>query len=418
MPQINFGTVNTLGLAEYFVKKYNMQGRDAMFSKNRPTLMALTRDSKRLAEGDGFFETVKVAPGFSASPDWVEGNRNHSPSTRIRWQVGDPFAQYGYLTFDTLALQRNNLGTLIDIKGSESDDVSNSMLDVTEFELWNDGTGNRGQVASGAGTTATLTLSLTDPSTVYNFPIGAILYGDTAATGSGGTTHTNRYKVVDLDPQGGKIVVQRTLDNTSPIANNDFLFLVGTAGAYMPGIPTFIPASAPADTLYGVQRTANPALSGWRFPFKGSIGETISRAFAFMGRWVNMPGQKYVAIVSTTDWMLLDFEREGKTTPDPNAVQKWGLEGLLVRTPFGPVTVIAIPQLTDGRGYIIDWSVWKLYTLRNLPHVVDEDGQMFIRGREGAPDANANGDFVKMQFRIWKLLLCLKPMANATFATR
>lgn len=414
---INFGTVNTQALAEYFVTKYNLVGRDAAYSKDRPTLMALPRDKNQLAQGSAFTETLKVAPGFSGSADWVEGNKNHNPSVKVKWQIGDPFAQYGFLTFDTLALQRNNTGTLLDIKGSESDDVSNGMLDTCEFELWNDGTGNRGQAATVSGTT-TVTVTLTDPSTVYNFPYGAIVYGDTAAIGSGGTTHTNRYRVSDLDPQGGKITLTRTVDNTSPIATNDFIFVVGTAGAYMPGIPTFIPASAPADTLYGVTRTGNPALSGWRFPFKASISETIARAFSFMGRWVKRTAARFVAVVSVTDWLLLSFEKEGKVVPDPTAVQKWGLEGLIVRTSFGPITVIAIPQLPDGRGYIIDWTTWRLYTLRNLPHVIDEDGQMFVRGQVGTPDSNVNGDFIKMQFRMWKILLCLMPMANATFATK
>lgn len=422
MALTQFGTVNTTALAEYFIRKYNMVGRDAEYTKNRPTLSFIPRDTEKLKQGDSFFEALKIGGGFSMSPDWVEGNKNHNPSTKVRWQIQDPYAQYGYLAFDNLALNRNNLGTVIDIKGSEADDVTTGMLNTAEFELWNDGTGNRGQASAVSGTT-TLTITLATPSDVYNFEYGMVIYGDTASIGSGGTTHTNRYRVSDLDPQNGKVVATRTVDNTSPLAASDYIFTVGSAGAsasapvMMPGIPTFIPAAAPADTLYGVTRTANPALSGWRFPFKASISETIQRAFAFMGRWVNQSSGRFTAVLSTTDWLLLSMEREGRVIPDPNSMQKWGLEGLIVRTPYGPVTCIAIPQLKDGRGYIIDWSSWKLYTLKNLPHVIDEDGQTFIRGREATPDVNANGDFIKMQFRLWKILLCLKPMSNATFLT-
>lgn len=103
-------------------------------------------------------------------------------------------------------------------------------------------------------------------------------------------------------------------------------------------------------------------------------------------------------------------------------MQKWGLEGLAVRTPFGSVTCISIPQLADGRGYIIDWSSWTLYTLGNLPHVVMSDGKVFQRLGITEPVANSHpvtdGDGVEMRLRIWKVLLCKRPMSNATFPTR
>ena len=52
-----------------------------------------------------------------------------------------------------------------------------------------------------------------------------------------------------------------------------------------------------------------------------------------------------------------------------------------------------------------------------VPHVVDEDGQTFIRGGVDTPDGYKKGDFIKMQMRMWKHLLCVKPMSNATFPT-
>ncbi len=412
---INFGTVNTLALADYMVKRFNMPGRDAAYAKERPTLGFLPRDTEELKKSDGFYETIKVGQGYSASPDWVEGNKNHNPSNTVRWNVTTPFAQYGFVAFDNLLLNRNNLATLMDVKGSEADDVRDGMLDNTEFELWNDGTGSRGRAAVVSGT-ATLLVTLATASDVYNFPLNAIVTGNTSADGSG-TARTNRYRVSDLDPQAGKVTLTRTVDNSSVITTNDYIHVVASAGKYMPGIPTFIPSTAPSDTLYGVTRSANPATSGWRFSFQGSIAETISTSFSFMGRWVKKSKQRYVVILSTADWLRLSYEREGKVTKDDAAIQKWGLSGLAVNSTYGLITAISVPQLADGRGYIIDWSTWKLYTLKNLPHVIDEDGQTFIRGREGTPDGYANGDFVKMQMRMWKTLLCFMPMANATFPT-
>ena len=418
---INHGTVNTQALAEYFIKRYNLVGRDAEYTKNRHTLAALSgsRDTESLKKSDGFYETLKVAGGFTGSPDWVEGNKNHKPSKKVRWHVEDPYPQYGFVAYDALFLERNQGGaSLYDAKKGEADDVRDGMLDTCEFELWNDGTGNRGQIATAGlgGTAAIRVITLEDESTVYNFPYGAILTGNDAADGTG-TTRTDRYEVTDLDPQGGKLTLTRTSGTSDDLAADDYLFVAGSNGDYMPGIPTFVPAVAPSDTLLGVARGSNPATSGWRFSFKMSIGETIGLSFSKMGRWVHKEKGKFVVALSTGDWYQLSLEREGRTQPDPSAMQKWGLEGLQVRTSYGPITCVAFPQMPDGRGYILDFSTWKFYSLKNLPHVIDGDGQTFVRGGVDTPDGYKNGDFYKMQFRMWKHLLCLKPMSNATFPT-
>lgn len=423
---INFGSVNTSALAEYFVKKYNLAGRDAEYSKNRWTLGQIPRDTERLKQGDGFYETVKIAGGRSGSVDFELGNKYHKPSDRMRWAVTDPYAQYGFVSFDTLALQRNGLGTVLDIKGAEADDVKEGMLNDCEFDIWAGDDHALGQVsASGLGGSATVRVcTLATASDVYNFERNMLVTSNTSADGSG-TAHSNVYEVTALDPIGGKVTLTRVVDNSSALAASDYLVQVGsTVGGTdnrMPGIPKFIPSSDPSDTLLGVTRTSDPVTSGWRFSFKASIAETIQRAFATMGRYVNKGAGRYVVCLSTMDWLLLSMEREGRAAPSTiQGTEKWGLSALAVTTPHGVIECVAVPQLKDGRGYILDFSTWKLYTLRNLPHVIDEDGQMFVRGGVGTVSGNEhiNGDFIKMQFRLWKVLLCLKPLSNATFPTR
>lgn len=410
-----FGGANQVALAEYFIRKYNLVGRDAEYAKNRPTLAAIPRDTEKLKGGDSFFETLKLADAWGGTPDWQTGNQYYSTSQKVRWQVTDPFAQYARITFDNLTMARNNTGTLIDLKASEVDGVRENMLNTCEFELWSDGNASRGVVSVLGGSAATRVLTLATPSDVYNLPHGTIFRG--SSTAAGGTIRVDIYKVTAVDPVNAQITATRVSGAAGDLAANDFLHVVSSEAAYMPGIPLFIPATAPADTIYGVTRTGDPGLSGWRFPFVSSISETIQRSFAQMGRWVNRAANKFVVCLSTMDWLLLSMEREGRIFEDTSSMQKWGLDGLTVRTPFGPITCIAIPQMSDGRGYILDFTTWKLYTLKNLPHVVDEDSLTFVRGGiQGANDTN-NGDFIAMQMRLWKVLLCLAPMGNATFPT-
>lgn len=406
-------------LTEYFIRKFNLASRDAEYKKNRPTLQMVTRNDQRLRTGDGFYVTVRIADGWSDSPDFKSGMQYFNVSKKARWFVGDPYPQYGRLTFDALVLARNNVGTIIDIKGSEADGVATNMLDTLEFQMWNDGTGRRATIGTLGGTAGSRQFTCAVISDAYNLPINAVVQANSNATGTG-TTRTDVYRIDSLNPITGDVFATRISGAAGDVANGDSLFVVGNVGTgSMPGIQTIIPAVDPTDTLFGVPRTnAGPPLSGWRFPFVNSISETIQRSFATMGRWVNRAGARYMVCLSTTDWLLLSLEREGRVIPDPQPVQMYGLDGIRVRTPFGAITCVAIPQLPDGRGYILDWTTWTLYTLGNLPHVIDDDGKVFQRLAPGDPTANnLNGDGIEMRYRIWKVLLCDMPMSNATFPT-
>lgn len=410
------------GLSDFYVKRFNLASRDAEYSKNRITLQRITRDKERLKNsGDAFYVTVRVADAWSDSPTFKEGMKYYSKGKTFRWTVGDPYPQYGRVTFDGLLLNKSSLSTIIDVKKTETEGVATNMLDSLEFQLWNDGSGSRGRVGAAGlgGTAATRILTLETSSDVYNFPHGTVFYGSTTATGAG-TDHGDLYRVTNVDPQAGTVTADRISGVAGDLAANDYLFSVGSKDLHMPGIPSFIPSAAATDTLFGVARTGTgPELQGWRFSFVNSIQETIQRSFATMGRWVNRAAANFSVCLSTMDWFLLSQEMEGKVVYDPTAMLRFGTEGIIVRTPYGPVTCIAIPQLKDGRGYILDWTTWTLYTLGNLPHIIDDDGKVMQRlGADDPAGNNLNGDGVEMRYRIWKVLLCDMPMSNSTFATR
>lgn len=404
-------------LSDYFVKRFNLAGRDAEYKRNRVTLAMLPRNTTRLAQGDGFYETVRVADAWSDSPDFASGMAYFSNDKTFRWLVGDPYVQYGRATFDGLLLARNNVGTIIDTKGAAIDGVGNNMLDSLEFQLWNT-TAARGRIAVSGGTASARIWTLTTEDDVYNFPVNVVLTASTTDTGAG-TDRADIYKVTSVDPINKQVYATRVSGSSNDVVVNDYLFSIGSKDAYMPGIPTFIPSSDPTDTIFGVTRTGQgPALSGWRFSYVGSISETIQRAYAKMGRYVNRSAMRFTVCLSPDDWLLLSLEEQGQVIRDPAADQVFGTAVLSVRTPFGLVPCVAIPQMKSGRMWGIDWTSWELYTLKNLPHVIDDDGRVMQRLAPGSPSGNnLNGDGVEMRFRIWKVLLCLAPIANFTAPT-
>lgn len=408
-------------LSDYYVKRFNLANRDAEYAKNRWTLGRVKRDGSRLKGSDSFYETIRVADAWSDSPDFTIGMANFVNDKTFRWQVGSSlYPQYGRATFDGEMLNRQGPATIIDAKGAAIDGIANNMLDSVEFQMWNT-VAARGQIATGGlnGTAAARILTLTSEDDVYNFPVNMRFMGSTTNTGAG-TDRADLYTVTAIDPIGLKVYASRHSGAGADLAALDYLFALGSKDAYMPGIATIIPATDPTDTLYGVARTGQgPVLSGWRFSYVGSISETILRAFAKMSKYVNRAAMNFTCCLSVEDWILLSLEQTGTVVRDEQATQRFGTEVISVRTPFGNVPCVAVPQLASGRSWIIDWSQWTLYTLGNLPHVIDDDGRAMQRLAPGSPSGNnLNGDGVEMRFRMWKVLLCHMPMSSCTFPTR
>lgn len=412
----SFGQNTREALAHYLVDRFNLAGRDADYAKNQPTLSAIPRDSNKLKGAGGtLHETIKMANGYGGSYSWTEAMSGFNPAKTYRWDVSTPYVSWNKVSFDNTLLAQSPGGTLLDIAGDTVEGAKMEMLNNLEYEIWNDGSGARGRAASVSGT-ATMVVTLTNPAEVYNFPLNANVNGNTARDGSG-TARTNRYKVIDIDPVAGTVTLSRTQDNTSPLVANDYIHTIGDTGVSMPGIQTFIPAVAPSDTLLGVARTGNPALSGWRFPFKSSIGETIQTAFSQMGRYVDRAGRRFVVALPTSDWLALSLEKQANIVHDPVASLQWGLSALTCTTTMGPVSIVSYPAMTDGRGYILDWNTWKLLTLDNVPHIADEDGLVFRMGGFGAPDGHTNGDLLQVLLRRRQILVCNRPIGNGTFPT-
>ncbi len=408
-------------LTEYYVERYNLANRDAEYARNRWTLGRLKRDGTRLKTASVFHETIRVADAWSDSPDFSEGMTNFVNDSTFQWDIGSNlYPQYGRATFDGQLLNRQEPATIINTKEAAVDGIASNMLDSVEFQCWNT-VAARGQIATGGlgGTAAARVLTLTSEDDVYNFPVNMRFMGSTTNTGAG-TDRADKYTVTAVDPINLQIRATRYSGSGGDLAALDFLFAIGSKDAYMPGISTIIPATDPTDTLFGVARTGQgPVLSGWRFPYVGSISETILRSFAKMSKYVNRAALNFTCCLSVEDWILLSLEQVATVVRDEQASQRFGTEVISVRTPFGNVPCVAVPQITSGRAWVLDWSQWVLYTLGNLPHVIDDDGNAMLRLAPGSPTGNnLNGDGVEMRFRMWKILVCKMPMSNCTFPTR
>jgi len=405
-------------LVEYFKRTYSLPERTNMSMRKRVTLNMLPRNDQMLASGEAFFEVMDALKAASASATFANGMTDYTPSKAYRWLVSGPKSMYGRITISGLTLAQSPAGALINVKSAEADRETDYMLERLEQIVWGDGAANIGRIAAAGlgGTAATRVLTLATIEDAYNFQYGQYLQANPNRTGNSGTLRVDVYKVTGVNYVTGVVTADRFSGAGGDWANNDYIYIRGDYDSVSPGIPAFIPASDPTSTPFlGVDRSLWPNhLAGWRYTFQGSIEETIKFTFSRMGRFVNRGLSRYAVCLSTADWLTLEQELGARIVRDPVAEQTFGTGALLVRTPSGTVPCIAIPVLTSGRGYLIDFSTWRFHHLKGVPHVMDDDGTTVIRL---PAEGTGSGDGIQIWFRCWYHLTCVYPIANATFQT-
>lgn len=405
-------------LVEYFKRTYSLPERTNMSMRKVPTLRAMPRDGEKLASGEAFYEVMDALKAASASHTFSFGMTDYTPSKAYRWLVSGPKTLYGRVTIQGLALAQSPAGALIDVKKAEAERENDYMMERLEKVLWGDSAGEIGRIAAAGlgGSAATRVLTLANIEEAYNFQWGQYLQANPNRTGNAGTLRVDQYKVTGVNYVTGVVTADRVVGAGGDWANNDYIYIRGDYDAPSPGIPSFIPATDPTATLFlGVDRSLWPNhLAGWRYDFQGSIEETVKLAFTRMGRFINRAAGRYAVCLSTSDWYTLEQELGSRIVRDPVSEQTFGTGSILVRTVYGTVPCIAIPVMTSGRGYILDFTTWKFHHLRNVPHVIDDDGQV---ARSLPAEGTGSGDGIEIRFRCWYHLTCPYPIANATFAT-
>lgn len=404
-------------LVEYFRRVYSMPERTNMSLRKVPTLKNVPRDTKQLASGEAFYEIMDALKPASASHSFARGMTDYTPSKAYRWLVTGPKTMYGRLTFQGLALAQAPGGSFLQLKSQEAERDNDYMMERLEKILWGDAAGDIGRIGAAGlgGSAATRVLTLSNAEDAYNFQWGQVLQANANRTGNSGTLRVDIYKVTGVNYVTGVVTADRISGAGGDWANNDYIYIAGDYDAASPGIPSFIPATDPTSTPFlGVDRSLFPNhLAGWRYDFQGSIEETIKFAFSKMGRFINTGAKKYAVCLSTSDWYTLEQELGARIVRDPDADQTFGTGAILVRTVFGVVPCIAVPVMTSGRGYILDFTTWKFHHLKGVPHIIDDDGNTFMRL---PAEGTGAGDGIEMRLRCWYHLTCTQPISNATFA--
>lgn len=303
---------------------------------------------------------------------------------------------------ETIEASKGNSNAFMEAATVEIDGAIELATRSLATSIFRNGSGSIGQ-SLGSYTSTSLTLKNIDD--IVNFEVGMTLVFSTAdGTGS---IKTGTALVDGVDRNLGVITLHAALtsiDGTSGVAANDYIFRQGDYGGKISGIQSWIPNSAPSSaTFFGVDRTADVSrLAGQRFDGSAlPIEEALIKAAALVAREGGAPDYCFMGY---TKYAELVNALGSKVFITKEAKPGIGFQGVLVNGPRGPISVIPDQNCPSDRAFMLSMQYWKLYSLGKCPKILDTDGLKMLR--------DSSSDSVEVRIGYYAQLGCRAPGFN------
>jgi hypothetical protein len=315
-------------------------------------------------------------------------------------------AKFGIFTASGEAMAASTSpGALVELLKKVADGTIDEVGDRMAFDVYGDGTGVRGRIASINGNE----LTLSNPGDVRNFKKDMLLVGDDVATGASPNVGSTR--VTAVNRQGGKVTVASVA--AANLIANDYLFAKGDPGTCIEGLESINPETAPTggDSHRGVDRSVDVELLAGTRVIDASVNtedniiEAATQVYDLGGR----QDRAYVNPVAFTQMARrrgaqIQYTQGGGTA-------KINFQFIVIETPAGSLQVFADPDArpTRGRGMLLE-SIY-IKHLDPYPHIIRDDGQTTLR------QSASDGDGVEGRVRGWGNLISEEPRNLSVFST-
>lgn len=378
-----------------YIYEHTYAGDLGDVARRRHTLLAkLTKTGGFV--GQDFRYPAKYANPGSISGQFARAQANASSSKGVQFAALRTL-KYGDITLNGVALKASeSKGAFANLVTLESDSVIIEMQNRLAFDLYGNGTGNRGQVAN----LTSNTITLTDPTTTRNFEPGMTIVAATSAVGNTG----NRAGTAIVDSvilSAGQVILVSAAGITG-LAANDFLFADGDAftsptgeAGCMEGLELLTPLAAPVrgtDSFRGVDRGVYPErLAGSRI---SNQNNTIEQNAGQLAVQINLGGGMVDSLVlNPLNFYQVATRLNAKVIYEAaGGDATWGFEVLKIATAAGVLTVYADPDCPMNRGREFMGDSMYIRTLDEFVHVIRDDNN--------APAMRvANADDIEIRIR-------------------
>jgi hypothetical protein len=366
--------------------------------------------------------------------------RSHTFSNAQNQQTGSALVSYfvyviedyQLVTITNLLMEqtKTSAGSFVDAAKLQMDGGFRNLTNNIAFELFADGSGQRGTIGSGAGPTGSslYTITLSNAQQVVNFEVGMQLVNFINTAGTISAVSTNFGNIQSVDRANGIIVIQSV--NSAGAPTNDASWTTasnalgingdvvsgatgvgGASGSYiaLSGLAAWIPQTTPSsvDNFWGVNRSADPTrLAGLRYNASAyTIEEGMTNALAFLNREGGKP-----------DLAIMDFASYAALVNALGAKVQYvqvnhdevevAFEGITFQSAYGRVTVLADRSCPPQTCYLLTMATWKLRSLGKVPHILTYG----MEGLEGLRVGNA--DALEIRIGYYGNLICSAPGWN------
>lgn len=358
-------TYDNLAAIDAYLKEYydTFDAVKATYSRKHKLLSMLTTES---VEGNPMQVPVLVNDGAGVGGNYTTASASAAGirAEAFMIQSADVVALVP-LDYKSSVVAKNK-GTFIDYAQKNIDAKLNSIGRIHSLQLFGNGGGALGRRQSASTNVITLT-NKTD--TISFWPGQVIRASANDGSSSGHTQRVGSTTVVSVNREGGTVTLASAAAITG-FADNDYLFLDGlfagdqTQIGIMKGLSAWLTQTPATDTIWNVNRTNYPELSGFRNPDAATAGGVVDRfrALATIGDSTYQANPS-LGVMHTMQWeqAAKTLQNQGYRPIEVGATEtQAGYKKLAIIGQFGEVSLIGdafCPLLT---GFLLDLETIKL----------------------------------------------------------
>lgn len=356
-----------------FKRRYSDRQVTDVATREHPTLAQIMKEGG--FTGSGFYYPITYGHPQGISGTFADAQSGASSAKGMQLAATRK-KKYGVITLDgeAMAAASGDKGAFYDLVTRATDGILEEVGDSLAFDLFRDGSGQRGRRASIAGEVVTLS----NPADVRNFKVGMTVIASANADGSG--PRAGSTTVAAINRSSGTV----TLTNQASItgfANNDYLFRKGDPGTCMEGFEKCTPLTAPTagDSFRGIDRSTDvEGLAGWRVNDTASL---IEENIGLCAVNASTQGKKLKmgALYPTNFWQVARRLNAKVEYQSGGGTADYGFEFIMIHTPAGSLKLYSDPDCPTDRGRLFDPAAHCIKTLTELVHIVRDDGKPSIR---------------------------------------
>jgi hypothetical protein len=337
-------------------------------------------------------------------------------------------SDYQLVTITNLLMEqtKSNAGAFVDAAKLQMDGGFRNITNNIATELFKDGTGSRGTIASGTNPSGTIyVITLSNAQQIVAFEVGMLLVNFTNTAGTISAISSTTLTVTNVNRSTGVITGTASGTDASWTTAGKQMGVSGdvvsgatsvsstTPYVALSGLAAWIPSQDPSstDSFWGVNRSTDPTrLAGLRYDASSqTIEEGMTNALAFLNREGGKP-----------DLAIMDFASYAALVNALGAKVQYvqvnhdevevAFEGITFQSAYGRVTVLADRSCPPQTCYLLTMSTWKLRSLGKVPHILTYG----LEGLEGLRVGNA--DALEIRIGYYGNLICSAPGFNCVVA--